>query len=366
MPLESPLREEHEKAGASLATYFDCVLPEQFDDAADEYRLAREKVALLDTNYHAFVYFSGPDRVRYLNAVLTNNIKALAPDEGNVSLLLNPQGHILSEIETYALPDRLLTLSHTMVRERTVATLEKFVIMDDVTVEDVTETAGSLALEGQQAGPVLRQLCGVELERDPPGSHTEATVASVPCRIIRKSFFGQTGAEFICERGQLALLWHALLAAVRVFGGGPVGYAALNALRLEAGIPWFGYDFDDRNIPHEAALEHSHISHVKGCYTGQEIVERVRSRGHVNRWRVGLQFSGSLVPERETKLLAEGKEAGFVTSAAHSPRLNRVIGMGYVRREHNSPGSRLEWSGGQAEVIELPVGGAKAAQGAPQ
>ena len=355
MPSETPLREQHEKAGARLAVYFECLLPESFTDITAEYRLAREAVAVVDTNYHAFVYFDGPDRVRYLNAVLTNDVKSLAPGQGNVSLLLNPQGHILAEIETYALEERLLAVSHTMVRERTIATLDKFIIMDDVTLEDATGRTGSVALEGPRAGAVVRALCGVELETMAPGSHTEAAVGSLRCRVTRRSLFGEAGVEFISERGALPALWQALVEAARAQGGGPIGYAALNALRLEAGTPWFGYDFDDKFIPHEAALESSHISYTKGCYTGQEIVERVRSRGHVNRRRVGLQFSGSGVPERGAKLMAGGNAVGHVTSAAHSPALSRAIGMGYVRREHNATGSRLQWASGEAEVVELTL-----------
>jgi len=357
MPTESPLREQHEKAGAALSVYFDCLLPERFTDPAAEYRLARESVALVDTNYHILFHLGGPDCVRYLNAMLTNNIKDLAAGQGNASLLLNPQGHILAEIETYALADRLLGVSHAMVGQRTYATLEKFIIMDDVTLADATDGTGWVALEGPQAAAALQDLCGVDLEAMADRDHREATVNSIPCRIIRRSLFAGVGAELIADRGQLALLWQALLAAARARGGGPIGYAALDALRLEAGVPWFGYDFDDKVIPHEAALESSHISYTKGCYTGQEIVERVRSRGHVNRRRVGLQFSGKGVPERGAKLFAGEQEVGFVTSAAVSPAAGRAIGMGYVRREQNSLGSRLGWSGGEAELVALPLAG---------
>jgi folate-binding protein YgfZ len=125
--------------------------------------------------------------------------------------------------------------------------------------------------------------------------------------------------------------------------------------RLEAGIPWFGVDFDEKQIPHEAGLEESHISYTKGCYTGQEIVERVRSRGQVNRRRVGLRFDGAAAPEAGTKLLAGGAEVGNVTSAAYSFAAKSAIGMGYLRREHTTPGRLLQWSGGTAEVIELPL-----------
>ncbi len=359
MPLENPLRTEHEKASAALGEYFGCLLPERFADAAAEYRFAREAVALLDTNYHAFIYFEGPDRARYLNAMLTNNIKDLAAGHGNVSLLLNAQGHILAEVEVYGLADRLLALTHASERQRTVETFDKFIIMDDVTLDDATERLGSVALEGPQASALLHAMGGPDLKVMTEHDHAEARISSISCRVIRKSLFGEMGAELIAERGQLAALWQTLLGAARAHGGGPIGYAVLNALRLEAGIPWFGYDFDEKYIPHEAALETSHISYTKGCYTGQEIVERVHSRGHVNRRRVGLRLAGSGVPERGAVLTADGKEVGGVTSAAHSPALGAVIGMGYVRREHNSPGSRLRWSGGEVQVIELPAIGAK-------
>lgn len=156
-------------------------------------------------------------------------------------------------------------------------------------------------------------------------------------------------------RDRLGELWRLAVEAASRHGGGPAGYAAVDALRLEAGVPWFGADFDDRVIPHEAGLEHSHISYTKGCYTGQEIVERVRSRGQVNRRRLGLAFTGEGLPEAGAKLTSEGKEAGWVTSAAPSPLAGRAIGMGYLRREFHSAGSRVAWAGGIAEVVTLPL-----------
>ncbi|HEX2711891.1 MAG TPA: glycine cleavage T C-terminal barrel domain-containing protein [Candidatus Acidoferrales bacterium] len=362
MALESPLRVEHEKAGAQLAVYFDCLLPERFTDLGAEYRQARETVALVDTNYRAFVYLQGPDRARYLNAMLTNNVKDLAPGQGGVSLLLNPQGHILAEIETYALEDCLLAVFHAVVRERTVATLEKLIIMDDVTLDDATEKTASLLLIGPQAAKVVGETAGIEPQKQ-DYSHVEVAVEGIPCRVVRRLLSGHSSAELFVAREAIHDLWEAMLEAVRARGGGPIGYAALNVLRLEAGVPWFGYDFDDKAIPHEAALEATHVSYTKGCYTGQEIVERVRSRGHVNRRRVGLQFSGASAPDRGAKLFAAGQEAGYVTSAAYSPALERAIGMAYIRREHNTPGSHLEWGGGEAEVIELPLTGLKTTLG---
>ncbi len=348
-----------------MGIWFGCALPERFGDSATEYRYARETVALVDKNYRAFLYFTGPDRVRYLNAVLTNNVRDLAAGQGNASLLLNPQGRILAEVETYALEDRLLVVSYAMIRELLVTTLDKFIIMDDVTLDDATDTLAALALEGPATPALVSKLCGLDLDSLGELGHAEAAVAAIPCRVVRRSPGGVPGVEFICARGNVGTLWQALSEAVRAQRGGPIGYATLNILRLEAGIPWFGYDFDDKVIPHEAALEETHISFTKGCYTGQEIVERVRSRGHVNRRRVGLLFSGTSVPAAGEKLFAAGQEAGHVTRASVSPALGRAIGMGYVRREHNSLGSRLEWAGGTAEVIDLPIAAARAGRSGP-
>ena len=155
-------------------------------------------------------------------------------------------------------------------------------------------------------------------------------------------------------REKLAALWQILLEAARGHGGGPAGYAALSAQRLAQGVPWFGYDFGEKQIPHEAGLEHSHISYTKGCYTGQEIVERVRSRGHVNRRRVELLFSGEAIPEAGAPLTLDGKEAGYVTRASRIWDPPRVIGMGYIRKEANVPGTLLQWAKGTASVVHLP------------
>src|SRR5882724_7469443 len=298
LAIETPLAALHRAGGASMGEWFGCALPSDWGNAAAEERFAVESVALIDKNYRAYLAFAGPDRVRYLNAILTNSVKELGEGQGIVSLLLNPQGRILAEIETYVLGERLFCVSYAMIRARLVEWLEKYIIMDDVTLTDETERFGILA-----------------------------------------------------ERSDLERLWGALSSAARGAGGGPMGYAALSARRLTQGIPWFGYDFGEQQIPHEAGLELSHISYTKGCYTGQEIVERVRSRGQVNRRRARLQFEGGVVPSAGASLAVDGKEVGQVTRASRSFYPPAILGMGYVRKEHAEAGSIVEWSLGQAKVL---------------
>jgi folate-binding protein YgfZ len=355
MPLETPLLALHEAAGATLGEYFGVRLPSRFGDFGQEYAALRRSVALVDTNFRAFFAFTGPDRQRYLNALLTSNVRDLKPGQGTLGLLLTPQGHILAEIEALACEDRILAVSHAMVRERIYSTFEKFIIMDDVTLEDITPVTGTLDLMGPRTEELLVEAGQKGFADWSQFASVETQLAQIPCRIIRREIGGHPAATLIVPVERLGQLWRTLAARVRGFGGTTAGMEALNSVRLEFGMPWFGYDFDDKHIPHEAGLEHSHISYEKGCYTGQEIVERVRSRGQVNRRLVEMQFSGSTAPPAGTKVLQDGKETGEITSAGYSPSLGRAIGLGYVRREQSALGTRLDASGTPAEVIAPPL-----------
>ena len=344
------MTDEHRVAGAQLADFHGCTLPERFSEFEKEYRAAKQTVALFDTNWRAILVLTGRDRVRYLHAISSNNIQALENGRGTLALLLNPQGHILAELEVYALPETLLVLSHASLRERTVATLKKYVIGSHVQIDHQTDRMGSLAVEGPQALQVVAEACSAQLAHLPEMSIIETTINGSRGYLLRRSHFGEPGAELIVPRENLAALWNKILLSVRARGGEPIGMAALNALRLEAGVPWFPTDFNDAQIPQEAAIETTHVSFNKGCYTGQEIVERVRSRGHVNRKRVRLRFAAVTPPPIGTKLLAGGAEVGYITSAAFSPEAGTAVGMGYVRREQFAPGSVVEFDGGTATV----------------
>ena len=355
--LETPLAQAHAQAGAKMGAWFGCALPDDFGDAAAEYRFANRSVALIDKNYRAYLTFTGPDRVRYLNAILTNNIKDLPAENGNISLLLNPQGHIVAEIETYAFPERLFCVSYAMIREQLIAALDKYIIMDDVTLTDETERYGTLAVEGPKAAPLVRDVSGADLAVMKDLQSTDCvvgagSVGAIPCRVVKRSPGNVSGAEFVVERAKLPELWQILFEAVRKQGGGPMGYTALSGQRLAQSVPWFGYDFGEKQIPHEAGLEKSHISYTKGCYTGQEIVERVRSRGQVNRKRVQLLFSGEAIPQAGEMLMMDVKDVGAVTRAARIWDPDIAIGMGYVRREATTPGTTLKWRNGSCEVMK--------------
>src|ERR1700693_2981369 len=176
--IETPLAGVHRCAGAKMGVWFGCALPDDWGDAREEQRFANESVALIDKNYRAYFTFTGPDRVRYLNAILTNNIKDLGNGQGAVSLLLNAQGRILAEIETFANGERIFLVSYLMIRERLAEVLEKYIIMDDVIFRDDSEKFGTFAVEGPRAADVVKELTGMDLNSLPELGFADVRVSS--------------------------------------------------------------------------------------------------------------------------------------------------------------------------------------------
>src|SRR5215469_5916593 len=209
-----------------MGVWFGCDLPSDFGNPQAEQGFAVNSVALIDKNHRSYFSFAGPDRVRYLNAILTNNIKDLAPHTGNISLLLNPQGHILAEIETHAMPESLFCVSHAMIRERLLETLEKYIIMDDVTLTDDSGLYATLALEGPAAAAAVNELTGFNISASTELSSFETEVNGIPIGVVKRSSGKTAGAEFLVEQTKAATLWQILLEAARKRNGAPMGYTA--------------------------------------------------------------------------------------------------------------------------------------------
>src|SRR5215472_7803156 len=230
--MESPLMKDEMAAGAKPGEFFGCILPGTFAGFQAEYRAARESAAIFDTNWHATFALTGPDRVRYLNAVVSNDVKSLGEGQGLLALLLNPQGRILAELEIYALADKLLVRTHDSVRDRTRETLDKYIIMDDVELADVSDEFGSMAIAGPRAASLIEKAGNLKIATEPEFSITDAVVDEIPCQLVRRSQIAVCGAELIAQREHLAELWRRLTLAVKEQGGEPAGFEAYESLRL--------------------------------------------------------------------------------------------------------------------------------------
>jgi glycine cleavage system T protein len=354
--MKTPLATWHTMHGAFLTEDRGVELPERFTDPVEEYYVVREKVGLLDLAFRSRIRMTGEDRVSFLQGMVSNDVKSLKPGGGCLATLLTEQGRIVADLRVYALENCFLLDVDVRIKDKVLETLSRFIIADDVEMEDLSESCVMIALQGPRASQVLAA-AGVGVSLGKELQHCETTIRDIATHVIRISDTGEEGYELVVSRAQVETVWQMLLEAGATVGLQPVGLAALNMLRIEAGIPWYGVDMDESRIVLEVGLEQA-ISFKKGCYLGQEVVERATARGHVNRKLSGFIIQLGDMPAPGEKLLSDGQEVGWVTSVARSPRLGMPIGLGYVRREHLAPGTQLridrQGTSMIAEVTTLP------------
>jgi len=332
-----------EIAAAPRAELAGIELPARFTGLAEECAALRERAGVFDASLRRWVRMRGEDRVAFLQGMVSNDVKVLAAGDTAYVALLTQQGRVVSDLRVYAAEDHFILDLPAQAAAAAQAALERYIVADDVELE--ADDGLLIGLEG----PAIPALLAAVAAGPTPARFGHASICGCDVRFAPASHAGEGGVVIAVAAADVAAVWHALRDA----GAGAVGLNALDVLRVEAGIPWMGIDMDDDVLVMEADLENA-ISFKKGCYLGQEVVERVSARGHVNRKRTGLAFDGAPVLAR-TPLLAADKEVGWVTSSVASPRLARTIGMGYVRREHLVPGTVLDVSGGgRATVAALP------------
>jgi len=236
--------------------------------------------------------------------------------------------------------------------EKIVKTLDHYILMDQVELEPLDLYA--LAFQGPRSRPLLEKTLHVDLPSMKEFDHFATNYAGFPVRVVRASSTGEEGYEvWVGVKGMMGV-WGAACGQAPTYDMLPCGTEALETLRIEAGIPRYGKDLDEDTLPLEAGLLNA-LSFTKGCYVGQEVVERTRSRGHANWKLMGMIIHGDRLPSAGEKLLADGKDIGEITSACVSPSLGKTIALGYLRREVSETGTKLALaSGPSAEVTALP------------
>jgi folate-binding protein YgfZ len=312
-------------------------------DQTREYDAARHGVALFDRSSLGKVSVTGRDRVAFLQGMLTNDVKALAPGQGAPAAFLDAHGKVTVLLVVYAAQDRVLIELPAQMTAKTLETLDHFLISEKAEFEAVDEAFAILSLQGPGARALLEGLAGTTLDLA-PYAHVEVPVGGVPVRVINRAEGPAPGFHCWTQAAGAESLRSAAIAA----GAVVAGPATLEILRIEAGQPWYPQDVDQSVILPETRLE-ALVSYTKGCYIGQETVARVKYRGHVNRALSGLVVEGDRVPEVGARVVVEGAEVGKVTSAARSIALGRPIALGYVRREHFEPGTAVTIADGGGE-----------------
>jgi len=305
------------------------------------YQVLHDGAAWLDISSRGRLRATGDDRLRLLHAIASNSLDRLAPGHGAYTFFLNPQGRIQSDARVFVAADHVLLDCEPEVRERLQAHLESFIIMDDVTLEDVTNETFQIAVAGPKSAAAVAHFCD-SLPADSL-SFSEAN----GLRVVRASLIGGEGFWLSGRREQLETVREQLGAAGVVEGTDK----SFEIVRAENGVPRYGVDFSQKNIPHETQQLNA-VSFTKGCYTGQEIVERVRSQGQVNRLLVGLQLDTANRPANLEVRFGD-RTVGTMTSAVFSPRLQKVVGFAIVRREAAIPGTLVTVDGTPGVVSDV-------------
>jgi folate-binding protein YgfZ len=354
--LDSPFAPVERQAGAVLAERFGVLLPEHYGNPEAEYWQARRAAALLDGSFHGLLEITGGERLRWLNGQITTEVKSLRPGEGGPAAVLNAKGHVLAELAVCGLENSVWIACQQDRLEVVRSVFDQHIIADDVKVDDATSRWSQLVLAGPTAASLLQRTTGAEISTLRPWHRSEATVAGVRVQVVATGWLSVPTFALAAPRESGSTVWRALLGA----GDGirPVGMAALDVLRVEAGWPWFGVDYTEQNLLLEA-LSREHVSFTKGCYIGQEVVVRAEHQGHLNKRLCGLALPADATPARGAVVFSGERSIGAVTSAVSSPALGRVIALALLRHEAWEPGTPLtvDTTAGRrpAEVVALPV-----------
>ncbi|HTV57130.1 MAG TPA: aminomethyltransferase family protein [Terriglobia bacterium] len=349
--IHSPLEQDLPHAGR-LVQYHGALLPACYSNSLAEYQAVRDSAGVFDLSFRSQFTARGSDRVRFLQGMVTNDVKLLRSGQGTYALLLNSRGHILADVTVYCAEDHFIIETDADLLDKALQALNHYNIGGRTPLEPLS--VSGLAIQGPKARAVLKEVLGISVFDLASLNHTSTDWMGQAVRILQAGHTGEDGCEVWLDRNGLKPLWDALLERGRDQGLLPCGVNALETLRIEAGIPKYGSELAEDTLPLEADLL-SALSLTKGCYLGQEIVERARSRGRVNWKMVGLFLESSEAPKAGDRLRSGDRDVGEITSACPSPALGRTIAMGYVRREVSDLGTKLTLSSGAgAEVTALP------------
>lgn len=363
----TPLYHTHEQLGATFAKRHDnWNVAIQFTDAISEHHAVRKSVGIADVSYRGRHRLTGEDRAKFLHRLISNDVENLSEGQGVYATFLTHRGKIIADFNVYALKDMIYIDTAAETTETLFNELDKYLIADDVEISDLTAETGAIAVHGPQSSELIESVLGMpelgmpELT-DLPERHNcfhEADTRfnySVVC--VRTDTTGEIGYTLYTAAEALESLWERLLSEGERFNVQPIGWDALESLRIEAGIPRYGTELTDAVIPLEAELEHA-IDFEKGCYIGQEIVARMKYRGHPNRLLRGIEIDGTPASAESFELCQgapvfnAGKEVGWITSSTFAPTLGKSIALAYVRMAVTEAGSRV-----QIETPECQVGG---------
>jgi len=325
-----------------------------------EYQALSTGPAIVDRSYRALLEVIGADRATWLHNLTTNQVKNLGRGEGNYAFVLNIQGRILFDVNVLVRAESIWVDLDRRFLETARKHFSKYAVTEDVTVVDRSTEFVRFGLVGPKTAALLAELGAANAAAMPTLGLSQIEWRGAVLPLLRHDFCGPFGVELFVPQPIAIEFRTALYDGIGGMRAIPVENDAVQAHRIEAGIPWPGHEITDEYLPAETRQLERAVSYQKGCYLGQEVVERMRSRAVVARQLVGLRLDSSAIPALKSEIAdSEGKPIGQVTSACHSPALGRPIALAYVKSAASNPGSCLIVSSGPerplaATVVDLP------------
>jgi folate-binding protein YgfZ len=331
-----------------MGTYNGVEMALSFGDFAAELAALRAACGVFALAWRSRINVTGKDRVRWLHNMVTNNVRDLPVNQGNYNFVLNAQGRIVGDMYIYNRGETLVLDTDTSQVEALTNAMKRFIIMDKVEFTNVGGDSVAIGVCGPKVETILAG-AGINASGMQPLEVRDVGVESIAAALIRGPEQKPGWFELWVDPNEAQVLWNLLVKA----GAKPVGAEALEMWRVVRGIPSYGQDIRDRDLPQETEQPQA-LNFTKGCYIGQEIVERIRSRGQVHRKFTGFAF-GDSVPA-PGKYDFEGRSLAEVTSIARVPTAEgpRNIGLGYVRREAVAAEPKIALDGIEATVVDLP------------
>ena len=347
-------------------------LPRVYSDAASEYRAATEGAALHDNSYTGRLKASGDDALDLLNRLSTNRVVNLSSGRGAPTVLTTDRGRIIDLLGVVNTGDYTLLLTSPDSQQRVIDWLDKYTIMEDLTVTDLTPETALLTVCGPQSEAALNSVLQIEptgeagaegadlaslqpysgLSATVVGNDTDTDTDTHPVMLIRRPLGELPAFDLIMAPEAAPLVWQRLEAA----GVTPIGQEAYEAVQVRHAVPRYGRELGDAFNPLEAGLIGS-VDFAKGCYIGQEVIARLDTYEKVQRYLVRLRFSAGAVVSEGAVLEQEGRSVGQVTSLSVIPTTGELLGLGYIRTAAAQAGAQLTLSApaqGSAEIADLP------------
>ncbi len=338
----SRIHQQHTQLGATFEDVTGWEMPAHYGDVAAEYHAVRHTVGIADLSHRGKLKVTGEDRVKWLQSVISNDILPLQPGQGRYSGFLTHKGKMLTYFRLYLQSEAVMVEDVGEIGETTFQALRKFLLYGTkAKLENCAESWGLFLISGPKAPQVIQSAFGVDVTDLKPVAFVTAQIGGHQALVIRTEETGEIDIEVLLPMDSLLTAWITAMHAGAKFGIKAIGSQAREALRIEAGIPKAGPDLNEEIVPPEANLEGKAFSLNKGCYPGQEVVARIDTYGNIRRKLVGLVLKDSVIPPHRAKLYNGDREVGWISSAVHSPQLNKVIAFGFSLRDFSDPNTAL-------------------------